>query len=379
MSLVLNEEQAQLQDAARKFVQERSPVSALRTLRDNKVEQGIDTQVWKEMSELGWAGILIAEEFGGLGLGPLWMGLISEECGRGLAATPLLSSAILSATLIQQLGNTEQKEALLANIASGELICSLALEEGAHHLPSNIACEAKADGDNFILNGEKVFVLDGHIANKLLVLARTAGNKNDQSGLSVFLVDANTNGLEISRSQMVDFHNAAKIKLNNVTVDKAALLGETGNAFQAIEKTLDIASACVAAETLGATEEAFGRVVEYLKTRTQFDVLIGSFQALQHRAADMFSEIELSKSALRKALVDLENNDDNASRSVSMAKSLISETAQLVSNEGIQMFGGIGMTDEEDIGFFLKRIRVLMQTFGGASYHKKRYADLSGF
>ncbi len=379
MSLVLNEEQIQLQDAARKFVQERLPVAALRSLRDNKISTGIDADTWKEMAELGWAGILIDEAFGGLGLGALWMGLISEECGRGLAATPLLSSAILSSSLIQQLGNPQQKANLLGNIASGELLCALALDEGAHHNPANIQCEAKADGDGFVINGEKVFVIDGHIAQKLLVVARTGGKRDDRNGLSVFVVDANAAGVEITRNYMVDFHNAARVKLRQVKVESTSLLGEAGSAFDAIAKTLDIANACLAAETLGATQEAFGRIVDYLKTRTQFDVLIGSFQALQHRAADMFSEIELSKACVRKALVALENNDAEASRYVSMAKALVSDTAQLVSNEGIQMFGGIGMTDEEDIGFFLKRIRVLIQTFGNASYHKKRYADLSGF
>ncbi len=379
MSLVLNEEQAQLQDSAKKFIQERSPVSALRALRDSESADGIDQQVWKEMAELGWAGILVNEDFGGLGLGPSWMGLITEECGRGLSANPLLSSAILSASLIQELGSGEQKESLLGAISAGELICALAIDEGPHHQTSKVAVEAKTDGDNFVLNGEKVFVLDGHIADKVIVIARTSGDTNDKEGISAFIIDKDTSGLEISRSHMVDFHNASKIKLNNVSVASSALLGEVGQAFSGLEKTIDIANACIAAEILGATQEAFERVVEYLKTRVQFDVLIGSFQALQHRAADMFSEIELTKSAVRKALSALEEGSDKSGLYVSMAKSLANETGQLVSNEGIQMFGGIGMTDEEEIGFFIKRIRVLMQTFGGASYHKKRYAELSGF
>ncbi len=376
MSMVLNEEQIQLQDAAKKFISERSPVSALRKLRDEKNPDGLDKTLWKEMAELGWAGILINEDFGGLGLGPAWMGLISEECGRALCATPLMSSAILSANLIQELGTQEQKENLLSAIASGELIISLAVDEGAHHNPQAIQCKAEKTADGFTLNGKKNFVLDGHIADKFIVVAKTGEKPSD---VSLFLIDANTTGLSVTRNSMVDFHNSAQLSLDNVTVKKEQQIGTSENTIAALDSTLNIAAACITAETLGATAEAFERVVEYLKTRTQFDVLIGSFQALQHRAADMFSEIELSKSVVRKALSSLENNEADAGRYVSMAKALMNDTAQLVSNESIQMFGGIGMTDEEEIGFFLKRIRVLTHTFGNASYHKKRYADLNGF
>lgn len=374
MSLVLNDEQTQLKDAAKKFIQERSPVSALRKLRDENNPDGLDKALWKEMADLGWAGILIDEEFGGLGLGPQWMGLISEECGRGLSATPLLSTAILSATLIQTLGTKEQKQNLLSEIASGDLLCAFAIDEGAHHNPAHIQCKAEQSGEQFILTGEKHFVLDGHIADKLLIAARTS-----DTGLSLFLVDSQQAGVDIQRRHMVDFHNAASVTLNQLSLDKTSLLGELDQAQPAIEEALNIANACISAELLGASEEAFQRIVEYLKTRVQFDVLIGSFQALQHRAADMFSELELSRSTVLKALSALENKEDNPGRYVSMAKALMSDTGKLVANEGIQMFGGIGMTDEEDIGFYLKRIRVLMQTFGDASYHKKRYADLSGF
>ena len=383
MAMVLNEEQIQLQDAAKKFIQERSPVSALRALRDSRNPDGIDRSLWKAMAELGWCGILIDENFGGLGLTPLWMGLISEECGRTLAATPLLSTAIMGASLIQKAGNNQQKENLLSAIANGELITACAIDEGAHHQPEQIKCTAGLEGEYYLLNGKKVFVFDGHIANKIIVAARTSGRENAQEGISLFIVNADAQGMTIARSHMVDFHNAAEITFNHVRVSKNDLLGELGQALPVILDTLNIANACLSAELLGATQEAFARTVEYLKTRKQFDVFIGSFQALQHRAADMFSEIELSKSAVRKALSVLDNVNDEgnkeSARYASLAKALISDTAQLVGNEGVQMFGGIGMTDEEEIGFFLKRIRVLMQTFGDAAYHKKRYADLSGF
>lgn len=379
MAMVLNEEQVQLQDAAKKFIQERSPVSALRKLRDSANPDGIDKPLWKAMAELGWAGILIEEEFGGLELTPLWMGLISEECGRTLAATPLLSTAILGASLIQKAGSAQQKATLLNEIASGDLITACALDEGAHHNPTNINCSAKKEAEHYLINGKKVFVFDGHIANKIIVAARTSGNTQDTNGISLFIVDAQTAGLSITRSHMVDFHNAAEIVFNNVKVSADNVLGEIDSAYALLADTLDIANACLSAELLGATQEAFARLVEYLKTRKQFDVFIGSFQALQHRAADMFSELELSKSAVRKALSELDEGNASSASYVSLAKALIADTAQLVSNEGIQMFGGIGMTDEEEIGFFLKRIRVLTQSLGSSSYHKNRYADLNGF
>jgi alkylation response protein AidB-like acyl-CoA dehydrogenase len=379
MAMVLNEEQVQLQDAAKKFLQKRSPVSALRKLRDEKNTDGIDRELWKEVAELGWAGILVEEDFGGLGLTPLWMGLINEECGRTLSATPLLSTAILGATLIQKLGNEDQKKNLLEPLAAGELITAFAIDEGPHHKPNKIKCSAKKQGSDFVLDGKKTFVFDGHIADKIIVAARTSGNDNDENGISLFIVDAKSAGLKITRSDMVDFHNAAELYFEQVKVAESDLLGTLDQAYQTISDTLDIANACLAAELLGASLEAFERVIEYLKTRTQFDVLIGSFQALQHRAAIMFSELELSKSAIRKALSDLDEQQQNSAQYVSLAKALINDTAQLVSNEGIQMFGGIGMTDEEDIGLFFKRIRVLMQSFGSSSYHKDRYAMLGGF
>lgn len=379
MAMVLTEEQAQLQDAAKKFIQERSPISALRKLRDDNSADGIDRDLWKEIADLGWAGILIEEDFGGLGLTPLWMGLIMEEVGRCLSATPLMSTAILGASLIQKSGSVSQKEALLSAIASGDLITALALDETAHHNPSLIKTTAKKDGDNFVLNGEKVMVLDGHIADKIIVAARSSGADNDESGISLFIVDADAEGMTVTRTIMADSNNAAKITFNNTQVNASQVLGELDHGFSSLDSALDVARACLSAEMLGSVQESLTRVVEYLKTRTQFDTLIGSFQGLQHRAADMFVEIELSKSVVREALNALDEGRENSGRYVSMAQAQICETSMLVSNEGVQMFGGIGMTDEEEIGFFMKRSRAAIQAFGNGSFHTTRYATLTGF
>lgn len=377
MAMVLTEEQAQLQDAAKKFLQQNAPVAALRKLRDDNDETGFSRGLWQQMVDLGWAGILIKEEFGGLELTPLWMGLVMEEAGRGLSASPLLSTGILGAGLIQQAGTTEQKADLLPAIASGELLTALALDEGNHHRPNHITTTAEEAGNSYKLNGHKVMVLDGHIADKLIVVARTADNIDDQSGISLFLVDANASGVTRSRNSMVDSRNTAHIQLDNVTAE--AVLGEVGEGFSPLEQVLDTARICLGAEMLGSCSEAFERVVEYLKTREQFGALIGTFQGLQHRAADMFCELELCKSAVREGLTSLDEERDDTPRLASLAKAQLNDTAKLVSNETVQMFGGIGMTDEEEIGFFLKRARVTMQLLGDTNYHLDRYATLKGF
>ena len=381
MAMVLNEEQVQLQDAAKKFLQADAPISALRKLRDDKVDDGFSRDLWQQMVELGWAGILVKEEFGGLELSPLWMGLIMEEAGRCLTASPLLSTAILGVSLIQSAGTQEQKEALLPAIAAGELLTALALEESHHHRPLNVQAAATKTANGYSLSGRKVMVLDGHVADKLIVVARTSGNAGEEQGLTLFIIDANASGITRVKASMVDDRNAAVIEFDNVEVDASAVLGGVDNGFAILDPVLDTGRACLASEMLGSCMEGFERVVEYLKVREQFGVLIGTFQALKHRASDMFCEIELCKSAVREALNAQDEGRDakEVARLASMAKCQLNNTALLVSNEGVQMFGGIGMTDEEEIGFFLKRARVTMQTLGDASFHKDRYATIKGY
>ena len=382
MSLVLSEDQQLLKDSAKAFVDQNAPVSVLRGLRDSKDAQGYDQNLWRQMLELGWAGMAIPEAYGGFEFGYGGLGVVLEESGRTLVSSPLIATVLLGASAINELGSDAQKSEFLPQVVSGELLLALAIDEKPHHRPCRIETSAVKSGEGYVLNGCKTFVLDGHIANKLVVVARTAGAIDDEAGLSVFLVDAAAEGVSINRSWMVDSRNSAMLSLNDVKVGADALLGAEGDAYSSLTRVLDIGRIGVAAEMLGSMQQAFEITLDYLKQREQFGVLIGSFQGLQHRAAEMYSEIELCKSAVRAALAaldDADKNDADIAEFASIAKAKLSEVATLVSNEAVQMHGGIGMTDEYDIGFYMKRARVAAAFLGNALFHRERYASLNGF
>lgn len=382
MSLVLSEDQQLLKDSAKAFVDQNAPVSVLRGLRDSKDVQGYDQNLWRQMLELGWAGMAIPEAYGGFEFGYGGLGVVLEESGRTLVSSPLIATVLLGASAINELGSDAQKSEFLPQVVSGELLLALAIDEKPHHRPCRIETSAGKSGEGYVLNGCKTFVLDGHIANKLVVVARTAGAIDDEAGLSVFLVDAAAEGVSINRSWMVDSRNSAMLSLNDVKVGADALLGAEGGAYSSLTRVLDIGRIGVAAEMLGSMQQAFEITLDYLKQREQFGVLIGSFQGLQHRAAEMYSEIELCKSTVRAALAaldDADKTDADIAEFASIAKAKLSEVATLVSNEAVQMHGGIGMTDEYDIGFYMKRARVAAAFLGDALFHRERYASLNGF
>ena len=351
MPLVLNEEQRLLKESARDFVSQNLPVTDLRRLRDTEDETGFDRDKWKAMADLGWAGIIIPEEFGGVDFGYVGLGIVLEETGRCLAASPLVSTVLLSTTAILLAGSKAQKEAKLPSIAAGERLFAFALEEGPHHAPFDVSTTAESKNDGYVLNGKKTFVFDGHIADELIVVARTSGNSGDKSGLSLFLVDRQADGVNCTRTIMVDSRNAANVQLKNVKLSDDALLGQLGEAGDIVEQILDRGRIGLAAEMLGNALAAFEITHDYLQTRTQFGQLIGSFQALQHRAAQMFCELEISKSCVLQALQAIDQQANNIPLLASLAKAQLSDTLHLVSSEGIQMHGGVGMTDEYDIGF----------------------------
>jgi len=382
MSLVLSEDQQLLKDSAKAFVDQNAPVSVLRGLRNSKDAQGYDQNLWRQMLELGWAGMAIPEAYGGFEFGYGGLGVVLEESGRTLVSSPLIATVLLGASAINELGSDAQKSEFLPQVVSGELLLALAIDEKPHHRPCRIETSAVKSGEGYVLNGCKTFVLDGHIANKLVVVARTSGAIDDEAGLSVFLVDAAAEGVSINRSWMVDSRNSAMLSLINVKVGADALLGAEGGAYTSLTRVLDIGRIGVAAEMLGSMQQAFEITLDYLKQREQFGVLIGSFQGLQHRAAEMYSEIELCKSAVRAALAaldDADKTDADIAEFASIAKAKLSEVATLVSNEAVQMHGGIGMTDEYDIGFYMKRARVAAAFLGDALFHRERYASLNGF
>jgi alkylation response protein AidB-like acyl-CoA dehydrogenase len=376
---VLTEEQTMLRDAARSWTQEKSPVSAFRKMRDSKAELGFDPQIWREMGEMGWAGVVIPEAYGGSEFGYVGLGLILEETGRTLTASPLLGSALVGASALVLGGSEDQKQAWLPRIAAGEAIAALAVDEGPHHHPEKTALTAsKADG-GYSLSGKKTFVMEGMAADVLVVAARTSGKPGDSRGLTLFLVEADAPGLTRKPLKLADSRGFAQLSLDKVKVGPEGVLGGVDAGWDILEPVLDRARAGLAAEMLGAATQAFETTLDYLKTRTQFGQLIGSFQALQHRAAKMYTDLELSRSAVEAALQAIDDKANNVPELVSLAKARIGDTLHLVSNEMVQMHGGIGMTDAHDAGFYLKRARVAEAAFGGQTYHRDRYARIHGY
>lgn len=381
MTMILNEEQTMLKDSAKDFCTSSAPITQLRQLRDEENADGYDQGTWNAMVELGWAAIPWGEDHGGLAFGYKGLGVVTEESGRTLTASPLFASIWVGGTLINQGGADAQKAELLPRVAAGELKLALALEESHRHNPYNIATMATASGDGYTLSGKKTFVLDGHVADKLIVVARTAGDQVARAGLTLFLVDRNAAGVTVTRTIMADSRNAANVVLDNVSVSADAVLGAVNGGADVLDPALDIARIGLSSEMLGGLQECFERTVAYLKERKQFGVAIGSFQALKHRAANMFCEIELSKSCVLEALTALDEGRDatEVAKLASLAKAKVGETYNLVSREGIQMHGGIGMTDEFEIGFFIKRAAVAEQTFGDVNFHRNRYGELEGY
>jgi len=360
---VLTEEQSMLRDAAKSWVQEKSPVTAFRKMRDSGAELGYDVNAWNEMAEMGWAGVIIPEEYGGSNFGYLSLGLVLEELGRTLTASPLIASGLAAASALILGGNDAQKGEWLPKIADGSAVATLAVDEGPHHKPDQVAAEVKGGK----LTGKKTFVLEGMAANVFVVSAKENG------AIELFLVKADDAGVKRTRLSLADSRGAANVEFNGAAAEKlsggAALL----------EKVLDRARAGICAEMLGAATQAFETTLDYLKTRVQFGQVIGSFQALQHRAAKMFTELELSRSAVEAALTAIDNDSPDVPELVSLAKAKMGDTFHLVSNEMVQMHGGIGMTDAHDAGFYLKRARACEAAYGNQAFHRDRYARIQGY
>ncbi|HEY0941850.1 MAG TPA: acyl-CoA dehydrogenase family protein [Steroidobacter sp.] len=376
MTLILTDDQQMFRDAAKRFVAERAPVAQLRKLRDDADPTGFSRPLWKEMAEMGWAGVLVPEEYGGVSFGFVGAGLLAAEIGRNLSATPLLSSAVLAVTALLRGGTPEQKETLLPAIAGGDLVVAFATDECERHAPYQIStrCAGK-----YKVSGRKPHVLDGHVADRLIVTARTSGDIGSRDGITLLLVDPKADGVTISRSSMVDSRNSAVVELRDVIVDEANVIGTFDKGAIVLDAVLDAGRAVLAAELLGVAEEAFERTLAYLREREQFGVKIGTFQALQHRAAHLFCEIELVRSVVLRTMQALDAQDPTASSLVCLAKAKASDVARIATNEAVQMHGGIGMTDEFDIGFFMKRARAAAETFGDQFYHTDRFAQLAGY
>jgi len=378
MSLILNEEQIFLKDSAKKFALEKTPTTHFREVRDSELQDCYDEKIWQEMVSLGWSGILVPEEYGGSNFGVAGISSILEELGRTLTPSPLFSTAVVGVSLIKHANDDVKKEILPKVVSEGLRIC-FALEESNHHDPLKTSCKAEKNGKTYKISGEKTFVIDGGFSDKIVIACRTSGEEGSKEGLSLFILDSGSEGLTVMSTKMVDSRNAANMKFDNVTVSEEMLIGEEGNAYEIIDSVLDISRAAISAEMLGSALQAYEITLDYLKEREQFGSKIGSFQALQHRAAVMFSELELCKSCVIESITSFDEGGNDSERLASLSKAKIGEVFHLVSNESVQMHGGIGVTDEYDIGLYLKRARVAEQIFGNSDFHKNRYAELTGY
>ena len=380
MGLVLNEEQTMLDQTAKDFIKNDSPVTRMRQLRDDKDSIGYSKDMWRHMAELGWTCILFSEEDGGLGLGMAEVVVVTEALGRGLAPEPFLSTVMLAGQALAIGGSEELREEWLGSIIEGDKVLAVAYQEkGGRFDLTRIATSAEKTSDGFRLNGEKTQVLDGFGADAIIVSARTSGEDGDADGLTLFLVPKETGGMTITRQSRLDSRNVALLKLKDVKVSESNVVGTVGQGGQLLSRVIDMATVALCGEMLGGMSAAFERTLSYIKERVQFDVVIGSFQALKHRAAKMFMEIELARSVVMAAARALDENAENVERLISITKARCSDAYVLIANEAVQMHGGIGMTDEEDVGLYMKRARASEMTFGDAAYHRDRFAALKGY
>ncbi len=380
MQLILNEDQELLAKTAADFVKEHSPVSRFRALRDARDPLGYTPALWKQMAELGWVGIAIPEAYGGAEMGLAELCCVLEALGGGLAPEPMLSTALLAAGVLVRGGSEAQKKDWLPRIAEGNAVLGVGYQEaGSRYELTHVTTTGRQDGDGWLLSGEKIQVLDAHGSQALIISARTDGDASDAEGITLVLVPADAAGLVVTPQARVDHRAAGLVALDGVRVGADSVVGPVGAGGPLLEAVVDAATVGLCAEMLGLAEKAFAMTLEYLKTREQFDVPIGSFQALKHRAAHVFIELQLSRSAVMAAARAVDADDPEAQALVSLAKARCSDTAMLAGNEGVQMFGGVGMTDEYDIGFYLKRARAAQLTFGDAAWHRARWARLRGY
>ena len=379
MALVLTEEQSLLRDSARGLISDKAPVSHLRHLRDSRDATGFSRELWKSFAEMGFMGLLVPEQFGGSGLGCVEAGVVMEEIGRTLMPSPFLSTAVLAASALSRGGSAAQKSEHLPRISAGDLVAALAVDEGTKHRPLQTSLKAERSGNGFKLNGAKALVVDGHVADLLIVAARTSGAAGERDGVTLFLVDPKAKGVATERTIMVDSHNAARIEFADVEVDADSVLGEIDQGFALLDGVLNIGRGAVASEMVGLGEEVFSRTVSYLRERRQFGKRIGEFQALQHRAAQLYIDIEITRAAVLKALQTLDKDVAGATAAVAVAKARAGATAVRAVQEGVQMHGGMGMTDAFDIGFFMKRARVCEELFGDANFHADQLARLRSY
>ena len=375
--MILTDDQRMLQDVVRPFMAEEGAIKPqLRHWRDSGCKDGFGHGLWKQIAELGLTGMLVPESAGGAGLGQVESNLVLEEIGRNLTPSPFLTTSVAA---VRALEGSAHAERWFPGIVAGETVAGLAIDEGKAHDPAATALEAKRQGNGFLLNGTKQFVVHGASADLLLVAARTGGAAGESKGITLFAVPRDTAGVAVENVALADSSKAARLTLSNVAVDADAVVGEVDDGWLPLSRGLNAGRAGAASELVGIAAGASEMTFDYLKQRKQFGRLIGEFQALQHRAAHLYGEIEIARAATLKAAQLLDAGDPRAELMTAVAKAKAGKVARLAVQEGVQMHGGIGMTDEHDIGLYMKRQAVLDELFGGPRFHAGEVARLSGY
>ena len=379
MPLYHNDDQAMLADTARQFMADEGSIqNQMRHWRDRNCKDGFGHALWKQMAEMGFTGILVSEEDGGLGMGHVEAGIVLEEIGRNLTPSPFLTSAVLAATALGQ-GNADTRGRWLPGLLSGDSVFAVAIDEGAKHRPERIKTRAEKSGNGFRLSGQKDFVVQGTSADMLVVAVRTSGADGDADGITLFAVPKDAAGMTQDAVRLVDSSMASHVTFDNVELDGDAVIGEVDGGRAVLNAMLMAGRVGAAAEGVGVASGAMDMTIDYLKQRKQFGQLIGEFQALQHRAAHLYSEVEIARAIAIKAAQLLDSGSERADLMASVAKAKVAKAAGLAVREGVQMHGGIGMTDEYDIGLYMKRDRALQEFLGDQYYHANRVAELSGY
>ena len=378
MPLFYDEDQSMLEDSAAEFMKSEAPVAHLREFRDKNCPDGFSHKLWEQFGEMGFNGIMASEEDGGLGMGLVEAGIIMKEVGRNLSPSPFLTTAIAGVEGLNS-GSKALRDRYLPGIIEGKTVLGLAIDESGKHRPEAIAMEAKRSGNGFSLNGKKQFVIHGASADMIIVAARTAGSAGDKDGLTLFAVEKDTKGMDMDAVRLVDSAVAAHVTFDNVELTADAVIGEVDQGQEVLDRILRAGRVGSAAEMVGVGSGAMHITLDYLKERKQFGQLIGEFQGLQHRAAHLYSEMEISDAIVRKAAEATDANADSAEMMISAAKAKVGLACNLAVREGVQMHGGVGMTDEYDIGLYMKRDRGLSEFFGDSRYHANRVAQLYGY
>lgn len=376
MNFEFSEERVMLRDSVARLVQDDYDFEARRAAV--AAEEGFSRDNWQTFADLGWLSIPFAEEYGGFGGDAVDTMVIMEQLGKGLVVEPYLATVLLFGGLIQEAGNAGQKDAWLSRIIGGEVQGAFAfVEKQSRYELADIATRAERQGDAYVINGEKTVVFNGAVADTLVVAARTSGDQFSEDGISLFLVDAQAEGVERSDYRMMDGQRVANIRFDNVSVDSGALLGAEGAAFTAMRPVVDRAILAVCAEALGVMEKLNATTVEYARTRQQFGLPIGSFQALQHRMVDTFMAYEQTRSLLYRCVCSVVEGSDEARRNLHALKVMVGKAGKLIGGEAIQLHGGMGITDELDVGHYAKRLLMINALFGNADYHQQVFNQLS--